>query len=57
MRDQSKAFSIPGKIIGFASGSNEGVKKEDFMLIVSKINLFHLYSKSSLYITLQRVVP
>ena len=25
------------------------------MLIVSKMNLFHLYSKSSLFITLQRV--
>ena len=30
---------------------------EDFMLMVSKMNLFHLYSKSSLYITLQRVAP
>ena len=55
--NQRKAFSIPGEIIGFASGSNEGVKKEDFMLIVSKMNLFHLYSKSSLFITLQRVAP
>ena len=52
-----QSFFNTGKIIGFASGSNKGVKKEDFMLIVSKINLFHLYSKSSLYITLQRVVP
>ena len=25
------------------------------MLMVNKINLFHLFSKSSLYITLQRV--
>ena len=27
------------------------------MLMVSKMNLFHLYSKSSLHITLQRVAP
>ena len=54
---KAKLFQYRGRLSALRAGQTfqECLKKEDFMLMVNKINLFHLFSKSSLYITLQRV--
>ena len=56
---KGKLFQYRGRLSALPAGQTfqECLKKEDFMLMVTKMNLFHPYSKSSLYIRLQRVAP
>ena len=56
---KAKLFQYRERLSGLRAGQTfqECLKKEDFMLTVRKMNLFHLCSKSSLYITLQKENP
>ena len=56
---KAKLSQYQGRLSALRAGQTfrECLKKEDVKLMVRKMNLFHLCSKSSLYITLQKENP